>query len=121
MLFGQLLLARRCQAVIFGALVGLGLAPFRAHPALLLQAVQRRVERSRFHLEHLGGLRANGLADAIAVLRPPFEGAQNQHPERPLQQIDAAHGTYFTPKGCRLSTALYLCRMARRTTLERSA
>ena len=79
-----------CQAVEFGALVGLRLPPFRAHPALLLQAVQRRVERPRLHLQHLGGLRANRLADAIAVLRSPLQGAQNQHPQRPLQQIDTA-------------------------------
>ena len=56
---------------------------------MLLEPVERRIERAGLDLEQLTRAAANRLADAIAVLRPPLERLENQQVERPLQQLDA--------------------------------
>ena len=41
-----------------------------------------------FYLERVIGLRANRLADSVAMLRSPLEGAQDKHVQRPLHQFN---------------------------------
>ncbi len=47
--------------------------------------MQRRIERAGFDLERLFGMGVDGLADAVAVLRPPAKGLQDDEVERALQ------------------------------------
>src|SRR5947209_13438003 len=75
----QLGLSHHRQPVVFRPLFGLTYAPLGLQPPALLQAVQCGVERASFDLEHVVGLRANGLADAVAMLGPPLEGPKDEH------------------------------------------
>ena len=77
------------QPVVLRPLVGLADAPLGLQPPALLEAVQRGIEGAGFDLEQVVGLRADGLADAVAVLRPPLEGPEDEHVEGALEQLQA--------------------------------
>ena len=51
--------------------------------------MERRIQRAVIDLQHVLGVRANGDADAVAVLRPPLQRPENQEIQRALQQVDA--------------------------------
>src|SRR5262249_32499801 len=64
-------------------------------------------------VEHIGRSRADRDADPVPVLRPPLQGAQDQHVERALQQLDPVrvprllgHVGDCLPLGSRTSTTL---------------
>ena len=77
------------QPVVLRALVGFADAPLGFQPAALLEPMQRRIERAGLDLQQIVGLRANGLADAVAVLRAPLEGPEDEHVERALEELQA--------------------------------
>src|SRR5262245_64576769 len=52
--------------------------------------MQRGIERAGLDLEQIVGLRADGLADAVAMSRAPLQRAEDEHVERALQQLEAA-------------------------------
>src|SRR5712691_2685179 len=58
---GELLLAGRGEAIVFGSLVTFGQFPLGLEPALFLEAMQRGVERTRLHMKRLAGTGANRL------------------------------------------------------------
>src|SRR5437868_1016257 len=60
---GKLLPAGGGQAVVFGPLVVLGHLPLGPDPALLFEAMKRRVERTMFDLQHVLGAGADGKSD----------------------------------------------------------
>src|SRR5437762_7398052 len=84
----QLLLSRGRQLVKLCSLLVLGDSPFRFDPFLFFQPVQRRIERTRIHLQQLAGAIPDRHADPITMLRPPLQGLQNQQVQRPLQKLD---------------------------------
>src|SRR5262249_10033841 len=92
------------QAVVLGSLLRLADVPLGLQPAALLEAMKRGVERAGLDLQEVFGSRSNGLADAVAVLAAPLEGAQDEHVEGALEELEArvARGLRH---GCRSSTA----------------
>jgi hypothetical protein len=77
--------------------------PVSGHPLLLLQPVQRRIERAGIHSQPLAGVQADGLADALAMLRAPEKRLQNQQIERALQQLNAVLITVLRDVDCLLA------------------
>src|SRR6185295_7592754 len=71
---------------------GLRGLPLRLQPLLLLQPVQRGIERTLVHLNH--GLRnlLQPLRDAVAVRRFQRENLQDQHVERTLRDRKTGWG-----------------------------
>ena len=100
----QLRLSRRGQPVILRALVRLADAPLGLQPPALFKTVQRRVERAGFDIKQIVGLGADGLADAVPVLRAPLQGPQDEHVEGALEELQAAV-VWVLGHGCRESTA----------------
>src|SRR5258708_7896699 len=74
----ELLLTSGRELVILPPLLVLGNLPFRPNPFLFFHSVERRVERTRLHLQQLAGAIADRHADPVAMLRPPLQGLQNQ-------------------------------------------
>src|SRR5262249_48149953 len=70
-------------------LIRLAHGPLGLQPAALLEAMQRRVERAGFDFEEVVGLRADRLADAMAVLRSPQQRPQDEHVEGALEELQA--------------------------------
>ncbi len=101
----QLSLAGRRQPVVLGPLVRLADVPLGLEPSALLEAVERGVERTGFDLEQAVGLRADRLADAVAVLRAPLQGPEDEHVEGALEELQARFVRAFGHR-CRQSTAL---------------
>src|ERR1039458_2910997 len=83
------LLAPRCrQFVKPRAPPHLRSAPFRRDPPLVLQTVQRRIERSLVDPQHIPRNLLDGLGDGPPVLRPGLRSEENQQIERALQQVE---------------------------------
>jgi hypothetical protein len=59
-------------------LVRLADAPLRLEPSTLYEAVQGGIERAGLDPEQIVGLLSDRLADAVAVLRTPLKGAENE-------------------------------------------
>src|SRR5262245_31486824 len=76
------------QAIDLDPLIVLGDLPLRADPFLPLQPVQRRIERTGVYLQRLVGIGSDSLTDAVAMLWPPLQRLQDEHVQRPLQQLD---------------------------------
>src|SRR5258708_9261610 len=76
-----------CKRIVFRPPAILGRFPFGCNPALLLQLVQSRVERSVAHLQHVAGYLLQPLTDGEAVQRLKGQDFQQQHVQRALHQI----------------------------------
>ena len=100
----ELRLAGRGQPVVLRLLVGFAGPPLRLQPAALLETMQGRIERAGLDLEQIVGLGADGLADAVAVLRAPLQDSEDEHVERALQQLEPAIFRWLG-HGSRQSTA----------------
>src|SRR4051812_29209515 len=89
-LCNELLLAGRGERVVARAPIVLGRPPFRLHPAVEQQPLQRWIERALADTEHVFGELANAARDAVAVHRLAEEGAEDQEVEGPGQQLGCA-------------------------------
>src|SRR6185437_2412583 len=69
--------------------LGVGDAPCGGDGALAEQALKRGIERSRFHLQHVGGLRADEEQEAVAVARSRAQRLEDDEVERALEELDA--------------------------------
>ena len=76
------------NAVKLGALFLLCLRPLGNDPSLPLHTMEGRVKRASLYLQNIPGLRANRLADAVAMLRAPLQRLKNEHVERSLQKLN---------------------------------
>ena len=82
------------RATLAGQLVELRLAvvlrgsPLGLDQALLLQPVERRVERALLDFQYVVGELVQAHGDAVAVVRPGAEALQDEQVERALQQVD---------------------------------
>ena len=79
--------ARPREVIEFGFAAGFGLGPLRLDPALLLQPVQRRIERSLLDLKRFPGDQLNALGNCPPVLRFERESLQNQQIQGALNEI----------------------------------
>src|SRR4029453_11031704 len=79
------------QLVELGFSVVLRRSPFGLDQALLLHAVQSRIERSLFDLQHLVRQLVDTQRDAISMVRAGAEALENQQVERALEQVDLSH------------------------------
>src|SRR5205814_9247356 len=85
----KLLAALRGQAIELRAPVVLGRARIEGNPPALDQAVQRRIQRSLLHLQHIVRAALDRFGYRVTVSRSEPEGSENQQVERALQQLDA--------------------------------
>src|ERR1700722_2618067 len=84
---GELLPARSRQLVKLRLAVILTCAPERADPAAMLKPVQRGIERSLLHLEHVLRHMLNHVGNGVSVSRTGDQRPQNQHVERSLHHL----------------------------------
>src|SRR4051812_27468398 len=90
-----------CERVVLCPPVVFAVAPLRLDPPLLLQLVQRRVERSLSHLQDLIRHLADALRDRPAVHRLERDHFQNQKVQRALNEICRLAHEWCTPVGYR--------------------
>ena len=89
----ELLSAGSRQRVDLRFTAGVGGGPRGLQPALLLQPVQRRVQRALRDLQHVAADLANALRDAPAVHRLERERLEDEQIQRALNEIGrSAHG-----------------------------
>ena len=83
----------RVSVIELGTPVILALFPFCANPALLLELVQGRVERSVANLQYIARNLCQAQADRPAVQRLERQNFQDQEIESPLDKVGwSAHG-----------------------------
>src|SRR5690606_31860740 len=104
-LAGEPLSASARQRVELGPPVVLRGAPFGRNPAVVLELVQRGIERSVAYLQHLVGDLPQALANCPAMERFEGEDLQQQQVEGALDQIwRSAHVFTRLPRGYRHSS-----------------
>src|SRR6185437_8832537 len=84
---GQMPASARGQLIEPCLAAGVADAPFGPDPFLLLQPVQRRIQRTLLHPQHLLRDLPQPLCDAVAVARPQRKDLEDQEVERAWQQL----------------------------------
>src|SRR6185437_8004412 len=79
--------ARRGEPVVLGPAVVLARPPFALDPALLLEPLQRRIERTLIDVEHAARHLLNARADPPAVHRLEGERLQDEEVERAPKDV----------------------------------
>src|SRR4051812_12916791 len=99
MLF-QLLPSGRGEPVVLGLAIVLGWPPLGLEPAVLLEAIQRRKQRSWVDLEVVAAERGQLLRDAVPVHRFARKDGEDHQIESPLRHIQLVHAHSFrSPNG----------------------
>ena len=76
----------RRERVEASAAIVVGRAPRALDPAALLESLERGVERSVVDEERVAGPRLDGDGDAVAVMRPERQHAEDEEIERSLEE-----------------------------------
>src|SRR5215469_11650950 len=98
----ELLAARGGQPVILEFAIAVHrFLPLRRYPTAPLQAMQRRIQRSVFHLEQIVRGALDVAGDFVTMSTPQQESAQNDHVQGSLQEFQAicglgGHGRHST-------------------------
>src|SRR5947209_15920724 len=87
MLLLELFSADGRQPVLFSFAVVLGYCPFGGDPALQFDALERRIERTKFDVQRIAAARPNRFGDGIAVQRTEPERLQDQHVQGSFEQV----------------------------------
>src|SRR5439155_22902824 len=90
----ELLLSSRSEAILlqFALQVLTSGLPSGGNPAFALQTVERRIERSVLDLQQVFCGALDMLRDLVGVGGPEEQGAQDQHVQRALQELDTVGG-----------------------------
>src|SRR6185503_6428142 len=80
--------ARCCNAVELGALALVRDTPLGLDPTPLFHAVERGVEGAIENAEGALGSVTDEASDRVAVHGSPAEGAEDEHVERSLQEVE---------------------------------
>src|SRR5579862_6217768 len=91
-LLGELRGAGLGEAIHAHALLPLGDLPRAAHESLLLETMERRIQRAGVELEYVARVGANELNQPVAVPRPPSERLQDHQIQRALQECEVGIG-----------------------------
>src|SRR5262249_8923282 len=83
----ELALALARQRIHLRGASELGVLPLRRDPSLILETVQRGIERSLAHREHVVREQLDALRDRPSVQRLTRERLQDQEIERALQKV----------------------------------
>src|ERR1700686_1163113 len=103
------------QTIVSSFAVVLRRAPFACDPTLMLQTIERRVERALLNLEALLGHLLDAQQDAIAMQRAEGNGFEDQHIESALQKVELFLHESVSPRSTRnVSQALLDCQGKRR-------
>lgn len=86
-LMSELLATGRSEAIVAGLAIILGRAPEGGDPTAVLEAVQRRVQRSVFHLQNFRRTVLNDVRNRVAVRGPWVERLEDQQVQRSLEQV----------------------------------
>ena len=89
-LLAQVFHAVRSQRIKFGAPIVVRLSPFGLNPSLLLEAMQRGIQRPLVHLQDLPGDLPDALCDSPSVHRLERKSSQDQEVQRALNKIGRA-------------------------------
>jgi len=82
----EMLAARQSQFVKTCPAVVRGYSPIRLDPALVLQSLQRRIERSMIHQQDVIRLLLDGAGNAQTMIGSEHQSSEDQQVQRPLQQ-----------------------------------
>src|SRR5437868_5117303 len=80
---GRRQLVELCLAIV------LTRAPIGRHPSAMLQPVQRRIERSLLHFQHVVGSVLNDVRDGMPVCRSGDQSSKDEHVQRSLHHLCA--------------------------------
>ena len=80
------------ERVVLRAAILFGDAPLGLDPALMLETMQGRIQRTLVNLQHIARHLANAPRDGPAVLGLQLQRLQNQQVERALDEVDRLDG-----------------------------
>src|ERR1041384_1464000 len=124
----ELLAPRLREGVELGLAARLVLLPLGLDEPLMLQPMERGIQRPLLDLQHVARRRLDALGNRPAVARLGGQRLQNEHVERALNEIGRAHGgivgTGVIPRRStmmpRLSTTVPVVRQVRTRPRERT-
>src|SRR5688500_5871032 len=93
----QLRAPRARELIDLGAPVVVGDTPCRRHPALALEAMQRRVQRAFLDEQRILGGLLDPFGDRIAMLRAPAQGLEDEQLEAAAENVEFGFGRHVAP------------------------
>src|SRR5207245_1424720 len=92
--FSQSALPRCRETIVFRLALVFRLTPFARDPALVFQAIQRRIQRALLNLQAILRNLLDAQEDAVTMQRPEGNGLEDQHVQSALQKVELlVHGS----------------------------